>query len=146
MHETTQSQTTDRLGPLIGRWRIEAGRSATGTTTFEWLPGRRFVVQRWEIDDPRAPDGLAVIGRDERGGGLLQHYFDSRGIARLYEMELDGRTWTLRRTRPDFSALDFQQRFVGRFAADGSRIDGRWERSDDGIAWQEDFELAYWRL
>jgi hypothetical protein len=31
------------------------------------------------------------------------HYFDSRGLARIYEMTLDGGVWTFSRTAPDFS-------------------------------------------
>src|SRR3712207_7056819 len=46
-------------------------------TSFEWMSGGRFLLQRWEIPHPAAPDGLAVIGWDEGRGILLQHYFDS---------------------------------------------------------------------
>lgn len=42
--------------------------------------GRRFLIQRWEVDHPEAPDGIAIIGFDPDKGGLRQHYFDSRGV------------------------------------------------------------------
>ena len=35
-------------------------------------------------------------------------------------------TWTLQRDTPDFTSLDFGQRFIGTFGDDGVRIDGRW--------------------
>ncbi|MEV6811724.1 hypothetical protein [Micromonospora sp. NPDC051296] len=42
-------------------------------------------------------------------------------------------------------APGFGQRFVGTLAADGDRIDGRWEISRDGTRWDLDFELTYRR-
>ena len=76
------------------------------------MTGDRFLIQRWEIPILEAPDGLAVIGYDEGRETLLQHYFDFRGVARVYEMTLEGR-WTLSRTAPDFPPLSFSQRFTG---------------------------------
>ena len=54
--------------------------------------------------------------------------------------------WTLERNAPDFTPLDFQQRWLGTFSADGNAIHGRWETSADGREWQLDFELSYHRL
>jgi hypothetical protein len=45
------------------------------------MPGGKFVVQRWEVPVPEAPDGLAAIGFDERRQTYLQHYFDSRAAS-----------------------------------------------------------------
>jgi hypothetical protein len=76
----------------------------------------------------------------------LQHYFDSRGVVRLYEMTFDGTTWQLLRTKPDVTPLEFSQRYVGTFAPDGDTIEGAWETSDDlGATWEHDFELIYRR-
>jgi hypothetical protein len=87
---------------------------------------------------------------DARVGTLrgvpLENHFDSRGIARFYAMTFDGRDWTLERHAPDFSALDFHQRWLGALSADGETIHGRWETSPDGRRWELDFELAYHRL
>lgn len=33
-----------------------------GECTFEWLEGRRFVIQRWQYDHPELPDAIAIIG------------------------------------------------------------------------------------
>ncbi len=79
--------------------------------------------------------------------GYLQHYFDSRGVVRLYRMSLEHRVWTLYRTEPDFTPLEFAQRFVGTISADGNRIEGPWETSyDDGQTWERDFLLSYTRV
>jgi hypothetical protein len=139
------------LDVLIGEWSMEARfpgappSDLRGRVVFEWMTGDKFVIQRWEIPIPDAPDGVAIIGFDEGRQGLLQHYFDSRGVARVYEMTLEGGIWTLSRTKPDFSPLDFSQRFIGRFSDDGMRIDGTWETSNDGADWTHDFDLIYTR-
>jgi hypothetical protein len=114
--------------------------------TFERLADGPFVQQSWSIPIPEAPDGVAVLAWSEERGTYLQHYFDSRGVARLYEMTLEDGTWTLTRTTPDFSELSFCQRYTGTFSDDGDRIDGRWEISHDGAeTWELDFELSYVR-
>ena len=41
---------------------------------------------------------------------MLQRYFDSRGVARVYEMTIADRVWTLQRLAV---APDFSQRFTG---------------------------------
>ena len=102
-------------------------------------------MQRTSIPVEGAPQSLSVIARDDDGQAFTMHYFDSRGVVRLYRMTIRDGEWRLLRTSADFSPLPFQQRYVGRFAADGRRIDGRWERSDDGTDWQLDFELNYIR-
>ena len=53
-----------------------------------------------------------IIGVDPRGS-FLQHYYDSRGVSRLYSMTFEDGTWTLPRDKPDFSPLHFSQRYVG---------------------------------
>ena len=111
---------------------------------FEWLTGGQFLVQRWSVPVPEAPDGIALIGRDTViDGRYLQHYFDSRGVARVYQMTLDDGVWKLWRDVPDFSSLDFGQRFTGTFSRDGQVIDGAWEICHDGTSWEHDFELTY---
>ena len=104
----------EQLEVLVGEWRLEADFPGVdpGRATFEWLPGKRFLALRWEVPMPEAPDGLAVMGWDEGRGTLLQHYFDSRGVCRVYTMSFDGRTWTMSRTQADFSPLPFSQRWT----------------------------------
>ena len=89
--------------------------------------------------------GFRYLRFDEGRGTLLQHYFDSRGVARVYEMTFDGRVWTLLRETPDFSPLDFAQRFEGVFSEDGERIEGRWEIKHEAD-WELDFHQTYTRV
>jgi hypothetical protein len=141
---------TEVLAPLVGEWQIRAGfgneapADIGASVTFEWLPGGQFLVQRWDVPHPEAPDGIAIIGADpKREGGYLQHYFDSRGVARVYKMTLHDGVWELWRGEPDFSPLDFSQRFTAIFGADGKTIAGRWEICLDGTTWEHDFDLTY---
>jgi hypothetical protein len=46
--------------------------------------------------------------------------------------------WRLERAAPDF-----HQRFVGAFGDNGRTIEGRWETSPDGTAWELDFPITY---
>ena len=140
-----------RLERFIGEWTLLVTFPGTppvegGRVVFEWMTGQRFLIQRWEVPVPEAPDGLAVIGFDEGRGTFLQHYFDSRGIARVYVMSLEDGIWTLRRETPDFSPLDFAQRYTGTFSDDGTTIIGPWEIAHDGSTWEHDFDLTYLRV
>ena len=133
------------LDAFIGEWTIEVGipDAPGGRVTFEWMPGERFLVERWEVPHPDAPDGLAIIGRDASTDDYLQHYFDSRGVARVYRMRFQDGVWKLWRDTADFSPLDFKQCFTGTFGDDGNTISGAWEICHEGSGWEEDFPLTY---
>jgi hypothetical protein len=148
MNQTTRSAALARLEPFVGAWSIEASLSADvrGTTTFEWTLDGQFLAQRSSIPVEGAPEGLSIIGVDDTGEIYTQHYFDSRGVARLYAMTFDGRDWELLRTEADFFPLDFVQRYTGTLSDDGDTIEGRWETSKDGTEWEVDFSLTYRRV
>jgi hypothetical protein len=145
-HTAARHPMLERLDAFIGEWSIEAsfGPEATARAVFEWVLGGRFLMERSEVPDvPEAPDGLAIIGVDRDRQAYTQHYFDSRGVARVYAMTFRDGVWTLLRDAPDFTPLDFWQRFTGEFSADGGTISGRWETSQDGSTWEHDFDLTY---
>jgi hypothetical protein len=149
MSDQAHSPARAILEPFIGQWTIEVmfpGQDRIETdanVSFEWMPGGWFLVERWEIPVPEFPDGVAVIGWDNGRGTLLQHYFDSRGVARVYEMSVEASVWRLTRSEPDFSPLDFAQRYTGEFSDDGGMIAGRWEIKYPGKDWELDFHLDY---
>jgi hypothetical protein len=113
--------------------------------TIEWALDGTFLVQRSEVPVHGAPDSLSVIATDPDSGAYTQHYFDSRGVVRVYEMELTDELWILERTKADFSELPFSQRYEGRFEDGGNRIVGQWEKANEGTNWETDFELSYTR-
>lgn len=156
MVEHSIAKNNARLQPLIGEWslvmvapgdpRPDPLPDVGARATFEWMGDKAFVLQRWSVPIPEAPNGLAILGWDEGRQTFLQHYFDERGVARVYEMAFEGGVWRLERTRLDFSPFAFSQRFVGTLSADGSRIDGTWEIAEDHHSWKKDFDLIYCRV
>ncbi len=143
MDEAARPAALERLDAFVGEWSMEASFAAgvTGRAVFEWVLGGQFLVERTEV--PGAPDGIAIVGLDRDGEAFTQHYFDSRGVARVYAMTFSDGVWTLLRDSPDFSPLDFWQRFTGEFSADGGTISCRWETSRNGSSWEHDFDLTY---
>jgi hypothetical protein len=149
MGATARQEALERLRVLAGEWVVEAefpGQGVgAGRSVFEWALDGQFLVQRTQAPSP-APESTAIVSVEPETGAYTQHYFDSRGVVRLYAMTFDGEVWRLLREEEDFSPLSFRQRFTGRLSADGDRIDGVWERSKDrSAAWETDFALTYRR-
>ena len=139
----------EALEVFVGEWveQVLVPDAPAGRTTFEWMLNRKYLLQRADSPLPEFPDGLMVISYDDDSGTYTQHYFDSRGITRLYKMSLGDGVWTLWRDQPDFSPLHFAQRYQGTFSPDNDTIEGRWESSHDGGAtWELDFGLRYTRV
>src|SRR3954452_18359492 len=93
---------------LIGEWRttgshpLVPGKSLRGRTSFAWHEGGAFLIMRSEMDDPRFPSGMAIIGTDDDAGTFAMIYFDERGVSRLIEVSVGDRTVTWRRDNPEF--------------------------------------------
>jgi hypothetical protein len=118
----------------------------------EWLtrPYNIFAVAVWRLSarhqHGKVPDSLAIIAASPDGASYTRHYFDSRGVVRIYAMSFRDGIWTLVRDAPDFTPLQFAQRFTGRFTDNGSVIHGAWETAGDGERWEHDFDLTYTKL
>ena len=155
----TTHPSLEKMNRLVGSWTTEMthpampGIGVHGSVEIQWLEGERFLIHRARTDHPDFPDSISIVGfmdRDrvtdprptgDRGGErLCMHYFDSRGVFRGYEASVDDAAWRLWR-----DAEGFSQRFTGAIAADGDRIDGRWELSEDNVNWTADLEIAYRR-
>jgi hypothetical protein len=153
MAQHAEHPAIERLAMFVGEWSMVAEfkhvapADVGARVVVEWMPGKRFLIQRWEFTVPEAPDGIAIIGADpESEGNFLQHYFDSRGVARVYKMSVSEEVWKLWRDSPDFSPLDFSQRYTGTFTDDGKTISGAWEICHDGTTWEHDFALSYTKV
>jgi hypothetical protein len=146
MTKAARNAALKRLEAFIGEWRVDASfpGSPPGRVVFEWALDKTFLVERSESPRP-APDSLAIISVHPDTAAYTQHYFDSRGVVRVYGMTFSGGVWILLRNSHDFSPLDFHQRFIGRFSRDGKTITGAWETSNDGSRWEHDFDLKYTR-
>ncbi len=133
------------LNALVGTWSIafthvELPDTVHGQQTYEWLGGGHFLIEHSRMEHPEIPDSIAIIGADDSGEGLIQHYFDSRGVYRVYQMSLSEGTWKVWRDAPGFS-----QRFTGKFSDDGKTIEVSGELSKDGVNWEHDFTQNYTR-
>jgi hypothetical protein len=144
-----RAASLDRLNVLVGQWETEAtfkagfvgpGSPATtshGRATFQWLEGGCFLTQRFVNEQP-VPSGIAIIGISDQPNVFAQHYYDSRGVARVYQMTLEGREWKLWREAPGF-----WQRYTGVISDEGTMIIGAWEASADGREWKHDFDMTH---
>ena len=68
------------------------------------------------------------------------HYFDYRGVYRLFAVSLDEDQWQFWRDAPGFS-----QRFTGILSDDGNTITGQGQLSRDGSGWEDDLAITYRR-
>lgn len=147
------------LGRLVGTWSTEATHPALpdvvvqGRADIEWLEGQRFLIQRSRQDHPDFPSSISLIGsvEDDRvppgarkaarnDAPLSMHYYDERGVFRVYDAAIDDTAWKLLREAPGFS-----QRFVGTFADDGHSISGQWQLCRDDVHWEDDLRITYRR-
>jgi hypothetical protein len=144
MHSDTDAPDLGLFEALVGTWTIEAvhrllpSTVVHGRCTFEWLEGRRFLIQRSVNDHPDFPDGMSVFGVTD--GQLSMHYFDSRGVHRVYAVTLGERAWTASRDAPELS-----QRVTHSFSDDGDTITGLAKLSYDGSNWEDDLTITYRR-
>ncbi|MEW2403298.1 hypothetical protein [Streptomyces sp. NPDC046862] len=150
MDGAPRDEALERLDVLVGEWAVEVdfpGLAAPAArSVFEWTLDGRFLVQRTEVPLAEAPDSMAIVAVDPETGRYTQHYFDARGVVRVYAMTLADGVWRLLRETPDFSPLAFRQRFTGYVSDDGNTIRGTWEMSNEGsTGWERDFALTYRR-
>jgi hypothetical protein len=133
----------EALNALVGQWTTEAthpsfqGTVVQGRVEVEWLEGEQFLIHRAWSDHPDFPDSISVIGVTEE---LSMHYFDSRGVHRVYRVGASEAEWRIWRDAPGFS-----QRFTGRFSDGGDTLSGVWELSQDDSTWADDLEITYRR-
>jgi hypothetical protein len=74
------------------------------------------------------------------GSQLTQHYYDSRGVFRIYTVTIDETAWRTFRDAPGFS-----QRFTGTFADGGNTIVGLSQLCRDDVHWNDDLAITYRR-
>ena len=140
---------------LIGTWRgegelpIDPPLKMTVEATLERMGA--FLVLRSTGEPAEMPDSLSVIGGAPEGEPQPMHYFDGRGVKRLFMTAVEGSTWKIwRAPGEDWNGPDgpgFNQRFIGEMSGDRATIDGRWERGmgDAGDQWELDFPFDYTR-
>ena len=141
--------------PLIGEWHGEGElptdppMKISAEAKIERL--RTFVVFTTVGAPSDVPASVSIIGGAPDGDPQPMHYFDSRGVKRMYLTALEGSTWKIWRAPGDDwngpHGPGFNQRFIGDVSADRRTIAGRWERGtgDAGDEWEIDFPIDYVR-
>jgi len=82
------------LDRLVGTWHVEGG--AEGTTTYEWMEGCFFLLQRVDLYQfGQEITGLEVIGHDrdfgdEPSDDIKSCFYDNNGNTLRYVYEISG--------------------------------------------------------
>jgi hypothetical protein len=146
MNQPTAEEALRKLEPLVGAWDLLGSSPGGepwpggGRSTFEWHPSGAHLVQRTVVELPEAPDSICIIGCDAANGTYFQLYSDERGVSRVFNMSIGDGEWKLWRT-----GEPFPQRFTASFSDDGKMMFGRWEKAEDGVHYEADFDLTYRR-
>jgi hypothetical protein len=89
----------EQFEPLIGTWHgegempIDPPMKLAVEAKIERLG--EFIVLSSVGEPAEVPDTLSIIGGAPEGEPQPMHYFDSRGVKRLYLMALEGSTWKI---------------------------------------------------
>lgn len=118
-------------------WLDDPTTVVRGSAVGMWLDDA-FV--RFHAEADGVPVWDFVFGRNDARDQFVALYHDDRGVLRVFDVTLDGETWTMSRTDPDM-----HQRLLGR--VDGGRIVGQADASDDaGATWRKDLDMIFERV
>ena len=141
--------------PLIGEWHgegeipIDPPMRVSAEVTIERLG--EFIVIRTVGEPAEMPDTLSIIGGAPEGEPQPMHYFDSRGVKRLFMTALDGvdledlaraRRGLERPRRPGLQPA-LHRRDLGRRQHDRRPLGAR--PGEAGDQWELDFPIDYVR-
>jgi hypothetical protein len=96
-----------KFEPWIGKWDLILTNSwfmksldtkTKGKASFEWLDG--LLVFRF--GSGKTPGATSVIGYSDAKKKYEMLYYDGRGVYRIFDMNLKGKTWTMIRKNEDF--------------------------------------------
>jgi hypothetical protein len=129
---------------LVGTWTTEAKHAAmdetvNGSTTYEWLEGGHYLIQRSNAEHPLFPTGIFIFGAPEDGEGLKAEYFDSRGVRRTYDVTFEDGVLRIWRDEPGFA-----QRFSA--TVSGEEFVGTFELAREPGEWRHDMTVIYRRV
>jgi len=114
------------LNRLVGTWKVSG--ETEGETTYEWMEGGFFLIQRGEVKrEGEAYRYLQIIGYDRGPGAepadaITGRLYTNRGDTLDYTYEGDDRNvtiWFGQKGSPSF--------YKGRWSDDGNALSGAWE-------------------
>jgi hypothetical protein len=134
--------------PFLGEWDTSGVHGLIpdtplhGRTSIDRLEPGGFLRVRSSIrEDVGIPRGVAVLGGDGDSGRYVLLHHDERGVTRIYDAALEGRTLRWWRDAPDFA-----QRYRLTVASDGRSMVGTGSLCRDGSTWEQDLDLTYARV
>lgn len=128
------------LTRLIGSWDITMRHAAMdepvrGRQAYERVLDEAFVMLRWTYEHPDFPDAIALLDDNSC------HYFDVRGVTRVFDFGINESGWTMIRRDEDF-----WQRSSATFVSPGEMQAVGENSYDEGRTWQHDFQMSYLRV
>jgi hypothetical protein len=128
------------LDRLPGTWNLtmhhaDIEEPVIGRHQYEWVLDGAFLQLRWAYERPDFPDAMALFSPQG------YHYFDVRGIVRVFDLTLEDDGWSMINVTED----GLSQRATARFSDDDT-IDVTGQRSTDaGVTWEPDFTMTLTR-
>jgi hypothetical protein len=119
------------LDRLVGTWQVSGG--AKGESTYEWMEGEFFLVQRLDLEQHgMRVKGLEIIGHERPFGAdpsadIRSRFYDNMGNTLDYVYELEGDILTIWGGEKGSPAY-----YRGTFSEDGRTITGEWVYPDGG--------------
>ena len=121
------------LDRLVGKWEV-TGDYVEGTSTFEWMEGGFFLLQRvaFERQGGQRITGIEVIGHERPFGAepseeIKSRFYSNTGDTLDYVYELAGNTLTIWGGEKGSPAY-----YRGTFSADGDTLSGAWHYPGGG--------------
>ena len=131
-----------RLEVFIGHWHAEgmsygegqdaaepraAGVPWTSDESYEWLPGKFFVIHRWDaMTGKHEFKSTEIIGYDEAEASYFTRLFDNAGNHPEYRASVDGDVWSFEESQSRASVI---------VQAGGGKMSFKWEWKNGGNAW-----------
>ena len=124
----------DQLAACIGSWTVHGAMAESATRmqcteSYEWLPGRFFVIYRFDRQiGAHDHHGFGVIGFDAERHAHFAYFVDNMGYARTYDVHIDGNKWAF---------IGKWERASLTFNPQRHHMSAKWEHSADGQTWKE---------
>ncbi len=132
------------LEPLIGEWEYtmyncwfleSMDTEVKGFTTIDRLHDA-FIVMR-SSDADKKPSDVWVIGYSDPQEKYQMFYYDQRGVARIFNIDFDGKKMVFWR-----EDKDFYQRMILEIKADSLHTIAK-ASDDKGKTWRKDLEMSH---
>ena len=119
------------LDRLVGSWEISGG--AQGKTTYEWMEGGFFLIQRVDLEQHgQKIKGIEIIGHERPFGAepseeIRSRFYSNTGDTIDYVYELEGDTLTIWGGEKGSPAY-----YRGTFSDEGDSLSGAWHYPGGG--------------